>query len=282
MPERVIRLRVANAPVSYGAFEATVAGGFETPDPDEVLAAIAGAGYDGTELGPPGYLGEGAELGARLEGHGLELAGAFVPIHFGRPERQEDDFAHALDRALALFDAADAVGARPVLADAGGNGAEWRRLVEGVRRACDRARARGFEPTFHHHGGSSVASPAEIERLLETTDVSLTLDTGHLVLAGGDPVRALHDWGERIDHVHLKDVRTELVEDGIDMLEVWRRGVFCELGDGDVELAAFVSELGGRRYAGWVVVEQDRILAPEEDLAAAAAAQERNRRWLER
>ena len=59
-----------------------------------------------------------------------------------------------------------------------------------VERACELARARGFEPTFHHHMGTRVQEPAEIERLLEGTSVGLLLDTGHLTAAGGDPVAA--------------------------------------------------------------------------------------------
>jgi inosose dehydratase len=94
----------------------------------------------------------------------------------------------------------------------------------------------------------------------------------------------LRDWSDRIDHVHVKDVRRsvleEVVADRADMVEAWRRGVFCELGSGDVDLEAFLAELGRSGYAGWLVVEQDRIPAPGEDPAEAAEAQARNRRWL--
>jgi len=65
-----------------------------------------------------------------------------------------------------------------------------------------------------------------------------------------------------------------------DMLEAWRRGVFCELGAGDVDLAAFFSELAASAYEGWLVVEQDRVLGPDEDVRTAAEAQAGNRRWL--
>jgi Xylose isomerase-like TIM barrel len=87
----------------------------------------------------------------------------------------------------------------------------------------DLARSRGFEPTFHHHTGTYVEAPWEIERLLELTDIGLLLDTGHLAVGGGDPAQALRDWGERIDHVHVKDVRGDVLEgviaDRADMTE---------------------------------------------------------------
>jgi inosose dehydratase len=287
--------RLANAPLSYGAFEITVGHGFRVPSPEQVLAAMSEAGYRGTELGPPGFLGEGEVLRERLERSGLELVGGFVPLALTAPELD----LTPLDRTLALFEAAGAETAKPVLADTGtperlanpGRAAEdpalriddaaWRRLVEGVARAADAARERGFEPTFHHHGGSHVESLAEIERLLEDTDVGLLLDTGHLALGGGDATTGLRDWADRVNHVHVKDVRLDLLRQGGDMLAAWRRGIFCELGSGDLELEAFLAELSAGGYEGWLVVEQDRVLTDERDFDAAAAAQERNLSWLE-
>src|SRR3989442_5373441 len=123
----------------------------------------------------------------------------------------------------------------------------WRRLSEGVARAADLARNRDFEPTLHHHTATFVEAPWEIERVLEMTDVGLLLDTGHLALGGGDPTEALRGWGERINHVHVKDVRNDVlasvIADGADMPEAWRRGVFCELGTGDVDPDTFYSHL---------------------------------------
>jgi inosose dehydratase len=287
--------RLANAPLSYGAFEVTVGQGYRVPSPEHVLAAISGAGYRGTELGPPGFLGEGEVLRERLERSGLELVGGFVPLAFTASKLD----LPALDRTLGLFEAAGAGAAKPVLADMGsperlanpGRAAEdpalriddaaWRRLLEGVVRAADAARERGFEPTFHHHGGSHVESPAEIERLLEGTDVGLLLDTGHLALGGGDPVAGLRDWGDRVNHVHLKDMRVDELRKGGDMLAAWRRGVFSELGSGDLELEPFLAELTGMGYDGWLVIEQDRMLAGDGDFEAAVLAQERNLRWVE-
>lgn len=294
-------VRVANAPCSYGAFEITVGVLPNVPGAEEVLGWIARAGYEGTELGPPGYLGDRATLRGRLERHNLVLCGGYIPLRFSEPGHWEEDLA-AMAGTLDLFDAAGGGEARPVLADAGSpersahpgraatdrsiglDEAGWRRLAEGVARAADLARGRGYEPTFHHHTGTNVEAPWEIERLLELTDVGLLLDTGHLALGGGDPVQGLRDWRDRIDHVHVKDVRMSVlkgvVADGADMPEAWRRGVFCELGAGDVDLDGFIADLLAGGYAGWLVVEQDMIPAPGDDPAEAAEAQVRNRRAL--
>ncbi|TML88477.1 MAG: TIM barrel protein [Actinobacteria bacterium] len=294
-------VRVGNAPCSYGAFEITVGVLPNVPEASEVLDAIADAGYEGTELGPPGYLGDRTQLRGRLESRGLALAGGYIPIRFSEPDALDEDL-QAMNGTLDLFEAAGAADARPIFADAGSaaraarpgaaakdrsvglDDARWRRFADGVARAAEQARARGFRPTFHHHTATYVEAPWEIERMLELTDVGLLLDTGHLALGGGDPVQALRDWSDRIDHVHVKDVKFSILEsviaDRAGMEEAWRRRVFCELGTGDVDLPAFFAELEKIGYDGWLVVEQDLIPAADEDASVAAAAQARNRRWL--
>jgi inosose dehydratase len=295
--EALSGIRVANAPCSYGAFEITVGVLPNVPGPETVLEATAEAGYEGTELGPPGYLGDTSNLRERLARHGLALAGGYIPIRFSEPRHWENDLG-AMAATLDLLDAADGSTARPVLADAGsperraspGRGEPqlddlgWARLAEGVMRAAELARGRGYEPTFHHHTATFVETPAEIERLLESTDVGLLLDTGHLALGGGDAVQGLRDWYRRINHVHVKDYSRAVIKgvlaDRADMEEAWRRGVFVELGTGDVDLDAFFRALAASGYSGWLVVEQDRIPRPDEDIYEAVQAQRRNRRWL--
>ena len=294
-------VRVANAPLSYGAFEMTVGTDFAVPDPEQVLAAIGNAGYAGTDLGPPGYLGEGDTLARRLAANDLDVVGGFVPIRFSEREHWEEDLA-GLHRTLDLFAAAGAASARPVLCDAGGpertanpgrggeeaslrlDDARWGTLVEGVERATDAARERGFDPVFHHHTSTYVEGVAEIERLLEDSDVALLLDSGHIAVAGGDAVEALAAWRDRIGAVHIKDVRLDVLErvkaERADTLTAWRRGLFCGLGQGDADVEGFCAALANRGYDGWVVVEQDRVLEEGGAFAAASAEQTRNRDWL--
>jgi inosose dehydratase len=293
-------IRVANAPLSYGAFELTVGIFPNVPGPEELMAEVAGAGYEGIELGPPGYLGAGEELREQLDRHRLVLTGGWCPIRFSEPERREEDLAE-LARTLDLFDAAGGT-ARPVFGDGGsdarranpGRGkddrtlgldeAGWRRFGDGLRCAEELARQRGFEPTFHAHTSTFVEAPWEIDRLLELSDVGLLVDTGHLLIGGSDPIQALRDWGPRVNYVHVKDVRLdvlrEVVRDRANAVEAWRRGIFCELGTGDVDLEGFLRELVAVGYDGWLCVEQDRILRDDEPLSEPAAAQRRNRAWL--
>lgn len=295
------RYRLANAPVSFGVFELTIGRLPNLPTAAQVLDAVARAGYDGIDLGPLGFLGEGAALRQALDSRRLSLAGGYVALRFTDPRGFRDDLT-LLDRTLDAFEAAAGPDPRwrpkPTLADAGspqraanpGRGKDlpeigldadgWRRLADGVADAGARCRARGFEPTFHHHACTYVEAPHEIETLLELTDVGLCLDAGHLLLGGGDPVQALKAWRERINHLHLKDARLHVLDQVIaqqaGMEAVWRRGAFCELGQGDLDLDAFLAAVEASGYQGWLVVEQDRIPGGNETVDDAARAQARN------
>lgn len=292
--------------MSFGVFEMTPAGA-ETIGPDEMLSALADSGYLGVDLGPLGYLGRAAELRSRLERHGLDLAGGWVQLPFS----DEDAFAAALPDlrdALRVFsDAAERGQDRlplPTLADGGsvvrsaapGRGAEvdpladalWDRLIRNVEHAAEMVRAAGFEPTFHHHAGTFVESPSEIDRFLAAIDIDLTLDTGHLLIAGGDPLSAVHRWGARINHLHIKDVDLAALQRVLsasgDMREVWASGTFVRFGSGDVDLTAVMNALDQRGFDGWIVVEQDVLNGPEisltDFLARRASDQFYNREAL--
>ncbi|MBD8012064.1 TIM barrel protein [Microbacterium sp. Re1] len=286
---------VAGAPVSYGVFELTPEGA-ETVSPDAMGESLQATGYRGIDLGPLGYLGRGRELRARLARFELELAGGWVQLPFS------DDEAFAaslpdLDDALRVFsDAAEAAPQRlplPTLADSGsaartaapGRGASAdpltraraERLQRNVGRAAATVRAAGFEPTFHHHAGTFVESPDEIDAFLAHTDVGLTLDVGHLVLAGGDPLEGVRSWGGRINHLHLKDVDRARVAGilaaGGGMAEVWSGGAFVAFGRGDIDLSSVMEPLVAAGFDGWVVVEQDVLNGP--DVAIDAFLRER-------
>jgi inosose dehydratase len=294
---------IANAPVSYGAFEITVGAYPNVPDAIALLDAVASAGYDGVDLGPLGYLGTGDELAERLQSRELSLAGGYFALPFSEPDR----FAEALPSLDALLDVFDAapdgrVKARPTLADAGsperaaypGRAAldpsvgldeqGWTSFADSLARAAERCRERGYEPTFHHHTATYIEAMWEIERLLELSDVGVTLDTGHLLLGRGDPVQAVRDWAGRINHVHLKDARQDVLDEIVaaraPVMDIWTRRAFCRFGEGDVAIDEVLTALQEVGYAGWLVVEQDMIPGEDEPVELAAEEQRQNREYL--
>jgi inosose dehydratase len=295
---------LANAPVSFGAFEMSRAD-YDRPDPDRLMASLADIGYRGIDLGDPGYLGTGPALGQRLARHGLGLTGGWCDLPF----YDDDAYSAALPRleqALDLFDAAgrpdDLPAAKPTLAVSGrdvrvahpGGGAHmpeigleaegWKALARNVNDAVRRCADRGWTATLHHHTCTDVESPAEIARLLADTDIDITLDTGHLIVGGGDPVEGVSRWSSRINHLHLKDARSAIIADalasGAGMIEVWSRRVFVPIGDGDLDVAGVVAALQRSSYSGWAVVEQDIIAGPEDSFDDMLADQRQNYRAL--
>jgi len=135
------------------------------------------------------------------------------------------------------------------------------RILERIATAC---RKLGLSAVFHHHAGTFVETPKEVARLCESTDselLGLCLDTGHYRFGGGDPVDAVRFYGERIRHLHLKDVHLAVLEsarrDGVGFLEAVRRGVFCEIGAGSVDFNRVIEELSLAGYSDWAIVEQD-------------------------
>ena len=293
---------VANAPVSYGAFELTVGILPNVPDGATVMDEVAAAGYAGIDLGPAGYLATKDQLGEELRRRGLGLAGGFFELPFSDLVAM-DQSMQGLDELLDVFDAVSAAGLkpRPTLADASSDARRerpaqaaldhslgfddegWKKFAHGVAMALARCRERGYEPTFHHETGTYIEAVWEIEKMLELTQIGLCLDTGHLLVGGGDPLVALDEWKDRINHVHLKDARKAVVEQIIREVapaeEIWKRKAFCRLGDGDLDVDAVLEKLR-ERYSGWLVVEQDVLPDPDNPLGAPARDQRANRQYL--
>ncbi|MGN9838736.1 TIM barrel protein [Nonomuraea sp. H19] len=286
--------KVANAPVSFGVFEP---GGTPPLSAGEMVRALAEAGYDGIDLGPIGYLGTGADLVERLGG--LLLAGGWADLRYADAAAFREGLP-ALEATLDVFAAVPKASPppRPTLGCSGSperfarpggsvpglTAAEWPGYAARVQEAADRCRERGFEPAFHHHLGTYVETSEDVERLLELTDVQLCLDTGHLLLAGGDPVAALRAWADRVGHVHIKDgdtkILSQVLADGADLRELMGRGGFAPLGEGELDLPAVVRTLDEIGYAGWIVIEQD-TLPGRRTVAQNIADQAANRHMLE-
>ncbi len=295
----------ASAPVCFGVNEVLPADAW-LPEPAAVVEAIAGLGYRGTELGPPGYLGTGTEVRERLGAHGLELVGSFLPMHFSRKSQFDDERSWLVDSLAIIREGSSLDRPYAVLSDGfdepermayAGRIAEhpeawlpperFATLMANLHRAAEICRTAGFEPVLHHHAATYVETADEIRRVLEAMDPSLLglcLDTGHARFGGADPVALVETYHELIRHVHLKDVSSAVLAAGRDRGEDFEAltaaGAFCELGRGDARIADVVAALRRHDYHGWVVVEQDRYLRAGDTLDAVVAAQGRNRGYL--
>ncbi|WP_455810609.1 myo-inosose-2 dehydratase [Pseudomonas graminis] len=128
----------------------------------------------------------------------------------------------------------------------------------------------GVPLAFHHHMGTAIEDERDIDLLMAATgpEVGLLFDSGHLVFAGVDPLSILKKHGQRINHVHTKDIRAD-VRASLDwnrdsFLDAVLKGVYTVPGDGCINFDALIAELARIGYQGWFVVEaeQDPALAP--------------------
>jgi len=301
-----VPLRVASAPVSFGVDEVLM-GDAWMPEPVPMLDWMVDIGYVGTELGPPGFLGDAVEVRDRLAARKLALVGSFIPQHFSRAEKVEEDRTILIDQ-LRLIIAGAPAGSRPlaILSDhfdepdrihyAGRiarhpetwlSPARFSTLIDNLHRVAEICRAEGLEPVLHPHAATYVETADEIDRVMDRIDpslVGLCLDTGHFRFGGADPAKSVADYGDLVRHVHIKDCRTSVIDD-VDradegLPEALKRGVFCPLGEGDADIPAVIAALRARDYAGWLVVEQDQGLGPADTPASVISGQRRNLEYL--
>ncbi|GLR57041.1 myo-inosose-2 dehydratase [Rhizobium indigoferae] len=141
------------------------------------------------------------------------------------------------------------------------------RLTEFAKRLQD---AYGLRLAYHHHLMMVTETLDEVSTLFDRAggDVGLLLDTGHAVGGGFDYTRLIDRFGDRIAHIHLKDVRGKVMEmvraGDLSFNEGVRWGMFTVPGDGDVDFAPVADFVRNGCYRGWLVVEaeQDPELAP--------------------
>jgi inosose dehydratase len=301
-------MRVASAPVSFGVDEIMLDDAW-MPEPDEMLDWMVDIGFEGTELGTPGFLGDAAAVHERLASRDLELVGSFLPQHFSRAERADEDRLWLRDQ-LRLVMAGAPSGSKPfaILSDQFDepdrrafsgriqehpetwlSAARFDTLIDNLHRAAELCRAEGLEPVLHPHAGTYVETADEIARVMDRIDpslIGLCLDTGHFRFGGADPARAADDYHELIRHVHIKDCRTSVMDDvkreGKGLEEALRRGVFCPLGEGDAGIDAVIAALRAHAFSGWLVIEQDQALRSTDTRQAVVAGQRSNREYLRR
>lgn len=238
--------------------------------PARVLSDIRALGVGAVEAGPVGYLGTDAATMARLLAeHDLALVGGFVPVALLDERDRVETLADA-ERIARLYATAggevlvSALPAdrswspRPPLDERA-----WRVITECLLRLDDVAATNGLRHVLHPHIGTLVETDADVARVLESSEVALCLDTGHLLLGGTDPAQLAREAAPRIAHVHLKDVRLSVAAElrvGMSLVDATRKGLFCPLGTGDAPIAETVLALVGNGYRGWYVLEQDTTL----------------------
>lgn len=266
--------------------------GDETPL-TQCLAEARRAGYEGVEMGrkfPTIF----DELGPLLAAEDLALASGWYSSSL--LERDVNEEIEAMQGHIALMKATGVrsmvfcetarcvhldrsmpVSRRPRLRDT-----DWQRLAPRIDAIADYLAGEGIQMAYHHHMGTAVQSTDDVARLMASTSerVGLLFDTGHCRFGGGDPLDWLDRWGDRMVHVHCKDVRDAVVSRShnrnASFLDAVVDGVFAIPGDGSLDFDAILARLAQSGYDGWLITEaeNDPTVTPSWPLA------ERSYRYL--
>ena len=246
---------------------------------EQSVSEMAHAGFAGTEIG--GKFPKDADvLKKTLSPLGLRICNAWFSTYFTtKPEietieafKERLGFLRELSagvigcseqgrgiqgRAVPIFG-----NDKPVFSDG-----EWDKLCAGMNTLAGIAEEKGIKVCYHHHMGTGVQTPGEIDRFMRSVgaDVGLLFDSGHIYFSEGtqEAVDALIDkYIDRIIHVHLKDVRADRLaiarKMNMSFLDGVRFGVFTVPGDGCINFDHIFSTLKAYDYKGWMLVEAEQ------------------------
>ncbi len=249
---------------------------------EQCISEAALAGFEGTEVGNK-YPKDPAVLKGYMDIRGIRIASAWFSSFLTTKPYEE-----TAEAFIAHRDFLHALGAKVVVVSEQGhsiqgqmdtpvfekkyimNDEEWTLLTDGLNKLGRLAAEKDMKLVYHHHMGTVVQTAEEIDRMMNSTDseyVYLLFDSGHLAYSGEDYLSVLKKYVNRIKHVHLKDIRPEIVsevkEKSKSFLQGVRMGAFTVPGDGCIDFAPIFSILEASGYEGWLLVEaeQDPALA---------------------
>lgn len=257
----------------------------EPPIPyQQILSEIALSGFVGTQMSPayPKYPDEKDLLKSELALRKVVISEPWVGTYFTQ-EGQGQETVDEFNRQVAFMK--EMGGTKIVVAELGGavhqkvppvdplterphfTDQQWSDLLKGLNGLGQIAKENCMQLVYHPHIGTGVENLADIDRLMSGTDpenVKLLLDTGHLYYAGVAPLEVTTKYVDRIEHVHLKNIR-QLVLDaskktGRSFLDSIRAGIFTVPGDskGAIDFLPILQKLAQADYKGWLMVEAEQ------------------------
>lgn len=260
---------------------------------EQCISEMALAGFTGSEIGNK-YPKDPAVLKKALDLRGMQICNCWFSTFF--TTRPEEETIEAFKKQLDFLDqmGAKVIGCseqgssiqgkavpifgdqKPVFTDE-----EWDKFFTGMNKLGAIAKEKGMKCGFHHHMGTGVQTPAEIDRFMDGTseDVYLLFDSGHIYFSEGtqEAVDTLIDkYIKRIAHVHLKDVRDEKRQESLtkkmSFLDAVKNGTFTVPGDGSISFDHIFKVLAENDYTGWMVVEAEQDPAKANPLEYAVKA----------
>jgi inosose dehydratase len=242
---------------------------------EQCLSEANQAGYSGIEFGGK-FPKTSKKLLPKLKKFNLQLCSGWYGAHLLKNSVKEE--MNEIRQLLDLFkdckapcivfaevtdsiqsDQSKALSKRPLL-----DSEHWKIFCEKITEIGKRLEDEGMPLAYHHHMGTVIQSQEDIERLIDNTGdaVKLVIDTGHMLFAGGDSVKIAKDYGERLIHVHFKDMRENILKkslkEDLSFRYAFLEGAFTVPGDGCIDYKPFLQTLKNLNYSGWLVVEAEQ------------------------
>ena len=244
---------------------------------EQCLDEAAAIGFDGIEQGHK-FPTDPAALKAVLEPRALAFISGWHSLNLLSRSAEEEkraiqphlDLLKAMGSEVCIVcETSNAIHGRPdvpmrekpVLDEE-----DWPRFGAEVETIAEYCAGQGITLAYHHHMGTVVESPEEIDRFMEVTGPAtrLLFDTGHCYLGGGNPTEVIHRHMARVAHIHAKNVRPMVMgmarEAGMSFLQAVRAGVFTVPGDfeGGIEFEPVLAVAAAAGYSGWLVIEAEQ------------------------
>ncbi|RXI40852.1 myo-inosose-2 dehydratase [Clostridium tetani] len=258
---------------------------------EQCISEMALSGFKGTEVGNK-YPRDTKVLKRALELRDMQIASAWFSAFLTTKPYEETekafiehrDFLHKMgSKVIVVSEQGHSIQGemetpifeeKPIFTEE-----EWKDLAKGLNKLGKLAKEKNMKVVYHHHMGTGVQTTEEIDKLMEMTDptlVYLLYDTGHLVFSGEDPIVVLRKYINRIKHVHLKDIREDVVkivkQKKMSFLQAVKLGAFTVPGDGDIDFKPVFNILAENNYEGWLLVEAEQDPARANPLEYAIKA----------
>lgn len=269
------KIKLGIAPIAWTNDDLPELGGENTFE--QCVSEMALAGFTGSEVGNK-YPNDTDKLKKALDLRGIQICNAWFSTFFTNKP---------LDYTVKLFkehiDFLDKMGAKVVGVAEQGNSIqgqmdtpvlkekpkfteeEWKKVANGLNTLGKIANEKGLTLGYHHHMGTGVQTLEEIDKLMSLTDekyVKLLFDTGHCTYSEVDPLEVISKYIDRINHIHLKDIRKDILEevknDNLSFLNSVKKGVFTVPGDGMINFEPIFNVIEKNNFEGWLVVEAEQ------------------------
>ncbi|SNR97965.1 2-keto-myo-inositol dehydratase [Anaerovirgula multivorans] len=283
------KVKLGIAPIAWTNDDLPELGGENTFE--QCVSEMALAGFTGSEVGNK-YPKDPVELKKALDLRGIQICNAWFSSFLTTKPLQETvdefikhrDFLHAMGaKMIGVAEQGHSIQGmmdvpvltqKPVFTEE-----EWEKLARGLEELAKLADEKGMLVSYHHHMGTGVQTLEEVDKLMEMTDpklVHLLFDSGHFTFSGENPEEALRKHVNRVKHVHLKDVRKEVLDkvkaENLSFLQAVKAGAFTVPGDGMIDFEPLFKILHENNYEGWFVVEAEQDPAKANPLEYAMKA----------